>query len=166
MARENNGYTPLYSEILSKLGKIKTKKEKVAHLMTHSSPALRMIIKSSFDPKIEWLLPPGDVPFTPNDSPEGTEHGNLAYESRKLYNYIKGGNGKITQNKRESMFVQMLENLHPDEADILVAAKDKFFHQKYKGLSDNVVKEAFNWDDNYMVIEHEQYPQSPGGANG
>jgi len=166
MARENNGYTPLYSEILEEVSKKKSKKEKVQYLQLHNSDALRMIIKASFDPKIEWLLPPGDVPFTPNDAPEGTEHGNLAYESRKLYHYIKGGNGKLTQNKRESMFVQMLENLHPDEADILVAAKDKVLHQKYKGLSKNVVMEAFNWDDNFMVVEQAKYPQTPGGANG
>ena len=64
------------------------------------------------------------------------------------------------------MFVQVLEGLHPDEAEILVAAKDKILHQKYKGLSLNVVKEAFDWDDNYMLIEHERYPASPGAANG
>ena len=165
MARENS-YTPLYSEILSKLGKIKSKKDKVNHLKHHNDSSLRMVIKSSFDPKIKWSLPEGEVPFVANDAPEGTEHSNLAYEARKLYNYIEGGNPKLTQNKRESMFIQLLEALHPDEADILVAAKDKVLHRKYKGLSENVVKEAFDWDDNYMVIEHEQYPQSPGAANG
>jgi hypothetical protein len=64
------------------------------------------------------------------------------------------------------MFVQMLEGLHKDEADLLCAAKDKILHQKYKGLSDNVVKEAFDWDDDYKRIEHAQYPQSPGLAGG
>jgi len=64
------------------------------------------------------------------------------------------------------MFVQMLEGLHPDEADVLVAAKDKILHQKYKGLSVNVVREAFDWDDNFMLIEHETYPASSGAANG
>ena len=64
------------------------------------------------------------------------------------------------------MFVQMLEGLHPDEADVLIAAKDKILHQKYKGLSINVVKEAFDWDDNYMVIDHNTYPATPGAANG
>ena len=125
-----------------------------------------MVIKSSFDPKIKWSLPEGEVPYIPNEAPEGTEHSNLSYEARKLYHYIEGGNPKLSQNKRESRFVQLLEALHPDEADILVAAKDKILHRKYKGLSENVVKEAFDWDDNYMVIEHEMYPQAPGAANG
>ena len=159
-------YTPLYSEILGKLAKIKSKKEKVNHLKFYNDGSLRMVIKSSFDPKVKWLHPEGDVPYIPNDAPEGTEHSNLSYEARKLYHYIQGGNPKLTQNKRESMFVQLLEALHPDEADVLVAAKDKMLHRKYKGLSENVVKEAFDWDEDFMVIEHDMYPQAPGPANG
>ena len=156
----------LISEILEKVSKVKTKKEKVKLLQEYNHNALRMVIKSSFDPKIEWALPDGDVPYTRNDAPEGTEHTSLSYESRKLYHFIKGGANRITQNKREAMFVQMLEGLHESEAAVLVAAKDKKLHQMYKGLSKNVVVEAFNWDDNFMVIEHDQYPQPPGPANG
>ena len=156
----------LISEILEKVSKVKTKKEKVKLLQEYNHDALRMVIKSSFDPKIEWALPDGDVPYTRNDAPEGTEHTSLSYESRKLYHFIKGGDNQITQNKREAMFVQMLEGLHESEAAVLVAAKDKKLHQMYKGLSKNVVVEAFNWDDNFMVIELDQYPQAPGPANG
>ena len=156
----------LISEILEKVSKVKTKKEKVKLLQEYNHDALRMVIKSSFDPKIEWALPDGDVPYTRNDAPEGTEHTSLSYESRKLYHFIKGGDNRITQNKREAMFVQMLEGLHESEAAVLVAAKDKKLHQMYKGLSKNVVVEAFNWDDNFMVVEHDQYPQAPGPANG
>ena len=156
----------LISEILEKVSKVKTKKEKVKLLQEYNHNALRMVIKSSFDPKIEWALPDGDVPYTRNDAPEGTEHTSLSYESRKLYHFIKGGDNQITQNKREAMFVQMLEGLHESEAAVLVAAKDKKLHQMYKGLSKNVVVEAFNWDDNFMVIELDQYPQAPGPANG
>ena len=161
-----DNYTPLFSEILTKLGKIKSKKDKVNFLKQHNTDALRQIIKSSFDPKIKWALPYGEVPFIPNDAPEGTEHNVLSYEARKLYHYIEGGNPQLSQNKREMMFVQLLEGLHPDEAEIVVAAKDKVLHQKYKGLSANVVKEAFNWNDNYMVIEDATYDQLPGAANG
>ena len=156
----------LISEILEKVSKVKTKKEKVKLLQEYNHNALRMVIKSSFDPNIEWALPDGDVPYTRNDAPEGTEHTSLSYESRKLYHFIKGGDNQINQNKREAMFVQMLEGLHESEAAVLVAAKDKKLHQMYKGLSKNVVVEAFNWDDNFMVVEHDQYPQAPGPANG
>ena len=158
----------LISEILDKVSKVKTKQEKVNILREHNHPSLRMVIKSSFDANIEWALPEGEVPFTRNEAPEGTEHSSLSYESRKLYHFIKGGNPQISQNKRESMFVQMLEGLHESEADVLVAAKDKKLHQVYKGLSAPVVKEAFNWNDEYMINEddHHVYPQRPGPANG
>ena len=125
-----------------------------------------MVIKSSFDPKIEWQLPEGGVPYMANDAPEGTEHTMLVSEARKLFHFIKGGNPTLHQNKRESMFVQMLEGLQEQEAELLIAAKDKKLHQVYKGLSKNVVMEAFNWDENFMVIEHEMYPQTAGSASG
>ena len=155
-------YTPLFSEILNKVAKLKSKKQKVEFLRQHNTDALRMVLKSSFDPKIVWQLPEGPVPFSPNESPEGTEHTVLAMEARKLHNFIQGGNNALTQNKREMMFVQMLEGLHQTEAYMLVDAKDKILHKTYKGLSSAVVKEAFNWDDNYMLVdnnnpEYEQY---------
>ena len=104
-----------------------------------------------------WKLPEGEVPYRKNEAPEGTEHTNLHGEARKLFHYLEGGNADLTQSKRESMFVQLLEGLHESDAEVLVAAKDKTLHRKFKGLSDNVVKEAFDWDENYMKIEG--YPQ-------
>ena len=89
----------LISEILDKVSKAKTKQNKVALLKQYNSPALRMVIKSSFDPKIKWALPEGEVPFKRNEAPAGTEHSVLSYESRKLYHYIEGGNGSLSQRK-------------------------------------------------------------------
>ena len=153
----------LISEILDKVSKLKTKKEKVAWLKDQNTDGLRVVIKSSFDPKIKWLLPEGDVPFRRNDAPAGTEHTDLHMESRKLYHFIEGGNYDITQTKRETLFIQVLEGLQESDADVLVAAKEKSLHRKFKGLSDNVVKEAFDWDDEYMKVEG--YPQARGLAS-
>ena len=160
-------YTPLFSEILNKIAKLKTKKQKVEFLRQHNTDALRMVLKSSFDPKIVWQLPEGPVPFSPNEAPEGTEHTVLAMEARKLHNFIQGGNNALTQNKREMMFVQLLEGLHQTEAYMLVDAKDKILHKTYKGLSSAVVKEAFNWDENFMLIENTnpEYNQYARRAN-
>ena len=155
----------LFHEILEKVAKLKTKKQKVSHLKEYNTPALRMVLKSAFDPKIVWQLPEGPVPYKRNDVPEGTEHTMLSSEANRLYHYIQGGNQALSQNKRESMFVQLLEGLHPSEAEILVAAKDKSLHKMYKGLSDNVVKEAFDWDDNYMVVEHNRHVSVDGPAS-
>ena len=161
-----NNVTLLFSEVLDKVHKAKTKSEKIAILVINDNSSLRMVLKSSFDPKIEWELPEGDVPYRTNDAPEGTDHTLLQKEVRRLYHFIKGGNPALKQNKREMMFVQLLEGLHSDEAELLIAAKNKALHRKYKGLSDNVVKEAFDWDDDYIRVEQDQYPQSKGLASG
>ena len=50
------------------------------------------------------------------------------------------------------MFIQMLEGLHKSEAEVVCYAKDKILHQKYKGLSDAVVKSAFGWTDDYWML--------------
>ena len=158
--------TPLFSEILEDVAKAKTKNKKIELLRKHDTPSLRMVLKSSFDPNIEWALPEGEVPYIPNDAPAGTEHMVLLHEAQKLYHYIKSGNPRLQQTRREIMFVQLLESLHHSEASLLTAAKDKKLHQMYKGLSANVVRAAFGWDANFMVPEPVRYPQSAGSASG
>jgi hypothetical protein len=143
-------YTPLLSEVLKKVHNAKTKDKKIEILRENDHDSLRMVIKSSFDPNIEWLIPEGDVPFKENQSEEGTEHTVLRREAKKLYRYIKGGDDTLPQFKRENMFIQLLEGLHKSEAQLIVDAKDKKLHQVYKGLSKEVVKEAFGWNDEFV----------------
>ncbi len=160
------GNTLLFSEILDKVHKAKTKDQKVRILRENNTAALRSIIKSSFDPKIQWVMPSGDVPYTKNEAPAGTEHTTLASQSNKLWHFIKGADNDTPQWKKEQMFVQMCEGLHESEAQLLVDAKDKKLHQVYKGLSTNVVREAFNWTEDFMAETPETYPQAPGSASG
>ena len=114
--------TPLISEVLAKVAKAKTKEQKVRILRENNTEPLRMILKASFDPSIEWDLPEGDVPYEKNDAPAGTDHTNLAHESRLLFHFIKGGNPKLTPLRRENMFVQLLEGLSAEEADLVCSA--------------------------------------------
>ena len=158
--------TLLLSEILDKVHKAKTKTQKVNILREYNSESLRMIIKASFDPKIEWAVPEGNVPFKRNQAPAGTEHTVLAYECRKLWHFIKGADNQTAQFKKETMFIQMLEGLQESEADVLVAAKDKRLHQVYKGLSEPVVLEAFGWDEDFTIPEVAVYPQGSRSASG
>ena len=144
-------YTPLFSEILTKVNNAKTKDKKIAVLKDNDSEPLRMLIKSSFDPKIKWVMPEGEVPYKPNEAPEGTEHTLLSQEVRRFWHYIEGADNQTPKMKKETMFIQMLEGLHKDEAEVLCHTKDKILHQKYKGLSDNVVKTAFGWTDDYWM---------------
>ena len=62
-----------------------------------------------------------------------------------------GADQATRQSQKEHMFIQICEGLHESEAKLLCEAKDKNLHRVYKGLSHNVVKEAFNWDDNYVT---------------
>ena len=146
-------YTPLLSEVLKKVHNAKTKTKKVEVLKQYDCEPLRMLIKASFDPKIEWAIPEGEVPFKENEAEEGTEHTVLRREARKLYRFIKGGDPTLPGFRRENMFIQTLEGLHKSEAELLIAAKDKKLHQVYKGLSATVVKEAFDWNDEFMRNE-------------
>ena len=141
---------PLMSEIATKVNNAKDKPRKLKVLQDHDSVPLRQVLKGAFDPNIEWLLPKGDVPYTPNDAPIGTDHTLLSQEAKRLYLFTKGGDNTLSQNKREMTFVQMLEGLSAEEAEFLVAVVNKKVNNKYKGFTANLVKEAFNWNDNFM----------------
>ena len=98
--------------------------------------------------------------------PAGTEHTVLAMEAKKIWHFIKGADKTTPQHKKETMFIQMLEGLHDSEAKLLIAAKDKRLHQVYKGLSANVVKEAFDWTDDYKKDDQNVYHQNSRSASG
>ena len=151
---------PLFSEIATKINNAKDKPRKLKVLQEHDSVALRQVLKGAFDPNIEWLLPPGDVPYTENDAPVGTEHTLLQQEAKRLYLFTKGGDNTLTNTKRETLFIQMLEGLCAEEAEFLIAVVNKKVNNKYKGFTANLVKEAFNWDDNFMQKE-EKGPSYP-----
>ena len=142
---------PLMSEIATKINNAKDKPRKLKVLRDHDSIPLRQVLKGAFHPDIKWLLPKGDnIPYTPNDAPLGTDHTILSQEAKRLYLFIEGGDNAISQNKRETTFVQMLEGLSAEEAEFLIAVVNKKVNNKYKGFTANLVKEAFNWNDNFM----------------
>ena len=132
----------LVTEILQKVSSAKTKKEKVDLLQEYNNNGLRAVLIINFDESLKFLLPDGDVHFTPNDAPACTEHTRLTSEYRGLYRFFKGGDGSIKGMKREQMFVQLLEGLHKDEADMLVSACNKDLQSKYR-ITKQAVSEAF-----------------------
>ena len=153
MSEAGRAVPPLMSEIATKINNAKDKPRKLKVLKEHDSVPLRQVLKGAFHPDIEWLLPPGDVPYEANDAPVGTEHTLLSQEAKRLYLFTKGGDNTLTNTKRETLFIQMLEGLSADEADFLVTVVNKKVNNKYKGFTANLVKDAFNWDDNFMQKE-------------
>jgi|TARA_B100000035_G_C20957554_1_gene534950 hypothetical protein len=140
---ENSNSRLLISEILRKVSNAKTKKEKVDLLRKHNSTALRQLLIINFDDSIVSMLPEGDVPYTPNDAPVGTDHTRLEQEYRGLYRFFKGGQDTLPNMKRESMFVQLLEGLSAEEAELLCLCKDGKLGDKYKRITKTVISEAF-----------------------
>ena len=120
----------------------------------------------NFDKTVVSLLPEGPVPYGETNAQTtfaGTLSDNLAREAQggesatgqdldgrnktsirneyvNFYNFIKGGNPSLTTTRREMMFINMLQGLHPKEAELLILVKDKKLTDKYKITQDQVAK--------------------------
>ncbi len=133
---------PFMHEILAEVSKARSRDKKVELLKEHRNDALTAILIWNFDDTVISLLPDGVVPYNKSEAPLGTDHTSLRKEWRNLYHFVKGGNDSLSKTRRESMFIQMLEGLHPDEADILCLVKDKELGKKFK-LTKPVVESAY-----------------------
>ena len=133
---------PFMNEILELVDEQKTDEKKIAILKEYECDILKSLFIWNFDDSIISLLPEGKVPYKPNENPLGTDHSSLRREQRSLYNFVKGGNDALSTIRRETIFIQMLEGLHPKEADIIVAVKDKALEDMYD-VPFEVVEEAY-----------------------
>ena len=159
---------PFVFEILDAASTQRSKAKKVEALRRYEHPSVKMIFVWNFDDSVISLLPPGAVPYGETNAQTtfaGTLSDNLIKEAQggesatgqdldgrgktslrreyqNLYHYVKGGNDKLTTTRREMMFINLLEGLHPRESEILILTKDKKLTDKYK-ISLDVVKEAY-----------------------
>ena len=168
---------PLLSEILTRVHKAKNKADMIKILREENCEPLQQILQWAYNPTIESALPPGQPPYVENDAPEGTEHMLLRTEAKGLWHFVrildsvddKGektwrlADPNIQRTVMERMFIRLLEGLHKNEAKLLCDVKDKKLVYKetkdkkgkvietsgIKGLSIPILKEAFNWDDDF-----------------
>ena len=133
---------PFMNEIVELVTEQKTDAKKVAILKEYECDILKSLFIWNFDDSIISLLPEGKVPYKPNENPLGTDHSSLRREQRNLYMFVKGGNDALSTIRRETIFIQMLEGLHPKEADIIVAVKDGDLEDMYD-VPFEVVEEAY-----------------------
>ena len=142
----------LISEVLQRVSNAKTKAKKVEILQEYKSPALTKVLLCNFADNIRFCFPSGKTPYTPQDRPKGVDHQLLFNEQRLIEKFIaKQINGvvyygcsgntrpRIQQLKKEQMWVQLLENLHPEEANVLDLVKDKKLTERYKITKQNVI---------------------------
>jgi len=133
---------PFIHEILELASKQRSKAKKIEILQEYETDALKSIFIWNFDETVISVLPAGDVPFNKNEVPVGTDHTSLRREYKHLYNFVKGGNDSLSGLRRETMFIQMLEGLHPEEAEVVCLCKDKRLAEKYK-ITYDIVKQAY-----------------------
>ena len=133
---------PFVHEILELVDSQRTKAKKIEILREYDDLALKAILIWNFDPTAISVLPEGPVPYKENEVPIGTDHTSLRREWKNLYHFVKGGNDSLSAIRRETMFVQMLEGLHPEEAKIICLVKDKDLESKYK-ITYDMVQQAY-----------------------
>ena len=128
------------SKILTKAGKEKTVKNKIAVLAENDSVPLRTILRLIYDDTIEYLVPDTPPPFKEN---ELNDLDTLLYrEARRLKIFFKGGGyDDLNQIKRESLFISLLEDLDADDAQLL--ANNLISHTPVKGLTRKTVEAAY-----------------------
>ena len=159
---------PFVFEILELVSKQRTNAKKIEVLKTYEHDSLKAVFIWNFDDSVISLLPEGDVPYGDTKDQNvysGTLSQNLSREAsggesatgqdldgrgrtslrreyQNLYHYIKGGNNTLSTIRREMMFINLLQGLHPKESEVLILVKDKKLTDKYK-ITHEIVKEAY-----------------------
>ena len=162
---------PFAFEVFHLASKQRSKAKKVEVLKRYEDPSLKALLIWNFDESIISLLPEGEVPYTGYDeqtSYSGTlttkitqdirrmhETGSFSMgatdnqgrttirrEFKNFYHFLKGGNDGLNSIRRETMFINILQGLHPLEAEIVVLVKDKNLEEKYK-ITKEIVSEAY-----------------------
>ena len=162
---------PFVFEVLDLVSRQRSKAKKVQVLKTYEDISIKSVLIWNFDESVISVLPVGEVPYTGYDEQNtysGTLSTKLTHEIRKMhesgsfslgasdqqghttirrewkhfYHFVKGGNDKMKSIRRETMFINILEGLHPLEAEIICLVKDKNLETKYK-ITKEVVAEAY-----------------------
>ena len=125
--------------ILEFTSKLPNEEEKIKCLRSNDHPSIKTILQYCFDPRIKWLLPDGPAPYQPSEF--SNIESMLYSEARRLYLFVEGGNNNLHPLKRESMFIDLLQSITPEDARLLESIKDKKL--PYEGLTADIVKKAF-----------------------
>ena len=162
---------PLAFEVLDLVSKQRTKAKKIEVLRTYEDISLKIILIWNFDESVQSVLPPGEVPYTGYDdqnvysgtlstriteevrkmhdtgsfslgSSDKQGHTTIRREAKNFYHFVRGGNDSMNMIRRETMFINILEGLHPLEAEIVTLCKDKRLGEVYK-ITKDVVSEAY-----------------------
>ena len=158
-------------EIFDLITKERSKSRRVEALRQFEHPSLKALFIWNFDETVISALPTGDVPYASvgeQDAYSGTVSGtvtdavkkmeelksnslgsqdqgqsSIRREFKKFYNFIKGGNDGLSNLRRETIFINIVQGLHPREAEILCLVKDKKLEEKYKAITKEIISQAY-----------------------
>lgn len=129
-------------EILKQCNDAPSKAERVRVLQSHNLRPLRNILALAFDKNIVLDLPEGVPPFKRDArEPVGMSSASLYTESRRLARCAISD--PLPKHRKEMVFIQILEGIHWEEADLVVAAKDKDISELYPNVTREIVRKAF-----------------------
>tara|TARA_Y100000034_G_C6904369_1_gene419199 strand:+ start:2674 stop:3084 length:411 start_codon:yes stop_codon:yes gene_type:complete len=127
----------LIADIVGDLKRARSREAKLAILKRYDEPTFREFCAYWVNPNINWLLPKGTPEYKENEPYDAEEA--LWSQVRKLYIFVEGGAPNLNPIRREKLFIDTLEMLHPEDAKVMIQLKDKTL----KGLDESVVKEAW-----------------------
>ena len=162
---------PFAFEVLNLASTQRAKAKKVEVLQKYGDLSLKMILKWNFDTSIVSILPEGEVPYSGFDDQRNMNmklsqvisdevrrmhevgsfslgasdkegHTTIRRDAKHFYRFVRGGDDAMNAIRRETMFINILEGLHPLEAEIVVLVKDGKLEDRYK-VSKDVVSTAF-----------------------
>jgi hypothetical protein len=126
-------------EIFEKFAKQKTRKEKIQYLKDNDIPAVRDVCRGIYDERLEFIIPEGKPPYTPN-RPESVPS-SLTRKHRNFGSFVKGRiSAGQKQFRIEKKYIQMLESIHAEDAEIVINMVQR---KAPKGLTKKIVEEAF-----------------------
>ena len=127
------------SEILRMANDAQDEHARLHILRMNDSPTLRNMLNLALNKNVIWQLPDGIPPYKPNDLVD--QQHRLYTEMRKMYLFIEGGSPNLKQLRRETLFIELLESLDPEDAKLVIAAKDKNF--PYSNITIELINTAF-----------------------
>ena len=164
-------HNPFAFEVFDLVSRQRSKAKKIEVLKKYEHLSLKVVLKWNFDESVVSMLPEGEVPYAGFDEKNtysGTlskkldlevrkmhetgsfslgaadqqGHTTIRRESKHFYRFIRGGEDTMNQMRRETMFINILQGLHPLEAEIITLCKDKKLGEVYK-ITKEVVAEAY-----------------------
>ena len=162
---------PFVFEVLDAASKQRTKAKKVEVLQKYGDISLKMILKWNYDSTLISALPEGEVPYGNFEDDANTTgtlttkvslqvrkmhetgsfsmgssdkqgHTTIRREAKNFYRFIRGGQDSLSNLRRETFFINILEGLHPLEAEVLILVKDKRLEEEYN-ITKEIVSQAF-----------------------